>query len=117
MREIKFRFVCKDLSNKIFFLYYSLDDFINGFSLGNIGRIEEIISKDQYTGLKDINNIEIYGGDICEVPLDYGPGGIHVQIVKINLTKYDGWQLKKWMFNIGIEIIGNIHENHKLLES
>ena len=71
----------------------------------------------QYTGHHDCNGKEIYEGDICVVPLDYGPGGTKAEIVQIHFTKYEGWQLKEWMFKIGVEIIGNIYENHELLEN
>jgi len=60
MREIKIRFVCPDLSGNIFFLYYTNDEFINGFNLAKNGKIEKIISKDLFTGLHDRNGKEIY---------------------------------------------------------
>lgn len=120
MNEIKFRFVCEDLSQQIFFLYYKIDDFIDGLSLGKIGRIEKIISKDQYTGLKDKNGVEIYKGDIikhsdkyyiAKFDLIFGlrfidsRGYYVIPIEPINRSQ------------TSIEIIGNIHENPELLEN
>ena len=61
--DIKFRFVCKDLSNNIFTLFYRLDDFLNGFNLANNGRIESILAKNLLVGY-DNRGKELYENDI-----------------------------------------------------
>src|SRR5699024_11157852 len=77
----------------------------------------------QYTGQKDKNGTEIYGGDIVEA---WSEGSKHIGAVR---KRIDGlyiiypaycngfWGLKP--NNVGettVEIIGNIYENPELLE-
>lgn len=83
---------------------------------------------EQYTGLKDKNGIEIYEGDIITETIDDGSNKI-VQMYEtywdedmlnfgIRGTKGFNYNLhdELWETNASREVIGNIHENPKLLE-
>lgn len=65
----------------------------------------------QYTGLKDINGMEIYEGDVCESVLG---------IKGIVIFDKGAYKLKSKQSMYGIsklpKVIGNIYENPELLE-
>ncbi len=74
----------------------------------------------QFTGLKDINNKEIYEGDIVNV-YEYLNGQIdtsHKSIIIFNNGKFDidtPW-LHQSLERNEVEIIGNIYDNPSLLD-
>ncbi len=89
----------------------------------------------QYTGLKDINNVEIYEGDIIKCHYANAIKDTHIEQVifykgkfmayeKIDGTEhltslYDGTSrliVDKSVYMDKIEVIGNIYENKELLE-
>lgn len=103
------------------FHYLTLDNVIQWLQYGDVFRIEMDSLSDiviqQYTGLKDKNNKEIYEGDIIKTiyhTLDCDPKLLVV-----------GWDVTDAMFtpeteirNIKFikEVIGNIFENPELLK-
>jgi len=135
MEEMKFRFVFKN-GNDIQFRYMDLDELLDfSFALeqmqedlgGGDGLSEdhieyELISKDQYAGLKDKNEVEIYKGDIVKTTCKYD--GVLIDEVGF----YNGcWKVKNEkdgvsnypLHNYGVEkveVIGNIHQNPELLK-
>jgi len=79
--------------------------------------------KRQYTGLKDGNGVEIYGGDIVEIIAggDNGPSFKMIGTVVFNEFEYciettdNYWPLVSWKCVEQVEVIGNIYEHPELL--
>lgn len=115
-KEIKFRLRIKGQKE---FEYVSLDDFIEDYGLSERLCIVEVLSKDEFTGLKDKNNKEIYGGDIVNEKNERGESAI-VKFIDGSFVFWAGneqspcqeWYIK----NNDIEVIGNIYENPELLK-
>lgn len=128
MREIKFRYACKDMAGDLFFHYFNLDDLTNRpIPLAHIGRIQEIIGRDQFTGLRDKQGKEIWEGDVLQCPAGKG-----VVVWGNHSIGRDDWGIEHitpgfslaWEDDSGhsgieekdrVEVIGNIHENPELL--
>ena len=121
MRELKFR-AWNPVSKK--FIYLRIGAF--GEETAGISTIEHdcylqtdgIIGQwEQYTGLKDKNGKEIYGGDI----VDYCDDGECIGVVEYDAPEfYLNADATNWgrMFLKGVpyqRVIGNIHENGDIL--
>lgn len=88
--------------------------------------VENNLEAEQYTGLKDKNDKEIYEGDIVRCWIELSPilgGGKYCKVSKVEWLESDNpeWPYDKvigFMFEEscdGYEVIGNIHENPELL--
>lgn len=117
MREIKFR--AWDRVRKIIVnvVMLSFEQDVLGFDdsdaieYGNTRDFELM----QYTGLKDMNGVEIYEGDIVRFDTN-------VQILESEVTYYHGmFTIKKYGEKIplftALKVIGNKFENPELLEA
>lgn len=130
MRPIKFRIRMEHKYNKdIEIIVASFEDFItpkSNFRQLIDGGFWNVLSKDEYTGLKDKNGKEIYEGDIMVNPHDNKPMGFikympHCVFV-IKRFKGTTWhdlsahrkEGEKWKSYF--EVIGNIYENKELLK-
>jgi len=114
MREIKFRYRIKQKyegNSKILIRHYTLDDMA---AYGTLHAGETLLSRDEYTGLKDKNGKEIYEGDVVKC------GNLWTRKVEWGVITdpelgdpigigYDD------CFEAG-EVIGNIYENKELLK-
>jgi uncharacterized phage protein (TIGR01671 family) len=124
MREIKFR--AWSPSNEAWRYDWSISVYGEIFDL-NEERLDNDLILEQYTGLKDNNGKEIYEGDIWAVEtggsyhngistksktwgeISIHPDGIHIGTLALWANSH--------IFGYGIgEIIGNTHENPKLLK-
>lgn len=109
MREIKFRawrdnnWLLKSNGSNV----YELSDMEEGYFTKEVQWM-------QYTGLVDKNGKEIYEGDICKAPHDFGPGGWHERTFEVKYHNEHGYQWNYWDLS-KIEIIGNIYEQGHLL--
>ncbi|ATH93202.1 hypothetical protein ACH95_14140 [Bacillus glycinifermentans] len=85
----------------------------------------ELISRDLFTGLKDVNVREIYEGDVVKFKSVYYENKIMKAVVKfkdsLGAFVFDmGDDQGTWIMNASmreIEVIGNIYENPDLLEA
>ncbi len=109
MREIKFR--AWDETKKIYDYKPLVPDMI---VMVNVLFIQKGWILEQFTGLKDKNDKEIYEGDIVRISDSPSLKG---KVIWFNLSwqMKDGGMLTNFDTNY-LEIIGNIHQNPKLLE-
>lgn len=98
-----------------------LSDFFGMNGDGTTGKEHERIVIEQFTGLKDKNDKEIYEGDIVKCAND--SQGVFVWSQKMGMWRIDTTQtIDGWAHPIegfdsdSLEIIGNIHENPELLK-
>ena len=114
-RIIKFRLRIKGQKG---FQYVSLDDFIKDYGLSEQLCTVKVLSRDQFTGVKDDNGKEIYKGDIVKAKGDewailevkwHPDRGFYI----LSVVNSVGW----WNFPLPeMEIIGNIYQNKELLK-
>ena len=139
MREIKFRYVNIDRNSvangngRYKMWYFTLDDIqihsdkwlamcdYNQNTNATRGEAWETISRDLYTGLRDKNGKEVYGGDVYKYEngdtykVVFSGGGFTGQEVPDEFDSGD-FELSG-INNDYAEVIGNIYENPELLES
>lgn len=128
MREIKFRAWDKGNECMIDPNYANIS--LNGQDLGILDQVYkdefEIVNKndfvlEQYTGLKDITNTDIYEGDIVRA-VDKVPGDpdemIGIVVYEEGTYYVDNGKtgVSLWSETMQMSVVGNIHENSELLE-
>ena len=110
MREIKFRVMCAD----DVWHFYTLGDFV---VRNPIPERLHANTWGQFTGLTDINGVEIYEGDIVRLSFDDGVTDTMTVVYKapsFQLAGFGVWSLAS--SSAQIEVIGNIYQNQELLK-
>lgn len=124
MRDVKFR--AYDYDNKCF--EYDVQDTYDeeiGSSFLNILE-EDRFAVEQYTGIKDMNGVEVYEGDVIKFhvvilsPDDkvgyvtyYPEYGYSIMLSHGSLLRQEYWASGD---KHTIEVVGNIHEDKELLQ-
>lgn len=102
--------------------YLEKNEIIDAYLLRRI--IFDDVELMQYTGIKDKNGKEIYEGDIVLIRIDK-TNILHKTVVKFKhgafIADIIGDNDYIYLFHFGFnkddfEVVGNIYENHKLLE-
>lgn len=123
MREIKFRGMSKDSGKWLYGCLSMIGRYTTVMDKG-VGEIVDAKTVGQYTGLEDSKGVEIYEGDILDFELlrgkksrgcvEYSNEGARY-VVPFQREKYE--RPLSWVCALGKPvIIGNIYENHELLE-
>ena len=128
IREIKFRYVYQNKKNKkrFYILNISLEDLeTNYLGIHRSEREEEwdLISIDEYVGLKDKNDKEIYENDIIRTYIEddcvntkvfFASGGF---CIESKVGEYDYAPYLGEFYDLRfLKIIGNVYENSELLK-
>lgn len=115
MREIKFRAWCK-FENKMYNKFYIEDHMKFAFMDELIDSAKERYEIMQFTGLKDVNGVEIYESDVVE---DYNRNLFTVEYnMFCSFMLYPLKNREKFLAiypAIELKVIGNIHKNPELL--
>ena len=135
MRDIKFR-IWDGVKNE--WLASSNKDALPYYGFALVGEVMTVQSPpvwsldegnvvEQFTGLKDINDTEIYEGDICSFTSKTGKhvgtvewvddlAGFGLRMIKNNFL-YTFSELDTMGINLDtLEVVGNIHENPELVK-
>ena len=124
MREIKFRSYDYDNNRFEFDVQDTYDDEISSSFLDVLEDDRFVV--EQYTGIKDMNDVEIYEGDIIKFhvvilsPDDkvgyvtyYPEYGYSIMLNRGSLLRQEYWASGD---KHTIEVVGNIHEDEELLQ-
>jgi len=121
MREIKFRYRIRNRKyGKIHKIIIDINVLENGRQSQYFNILDyEILSRDEYTELKDKNGNEIYEGDILEDIdrigiIEFYQGGFIVQDIR-PLPDESATYYHIDILGEDAEIIGNIYENSELM--
>lgn len=121
MRELKFRY-WNPYVNELFHNPIVFGSTLEGY-FSSLGWTWE-----QYTGLKDKNDREIYDGDIVEEDIDFNSettdGAFRYRVYwdecllcwALDPIGEESIHDELWQTNLSRRVIGNIHENPELLE-